>query len=129
MSCNPAPAGRREMPTDEEQPSSGSCRFWLDAYGCILDCCEHAPDAFGYTRRELLRLHVSSLLPALARVPLLQRGAVNPRLAFKCRCARFSAVRRDGSARDCILFVNALDSPQDAALTLIVVPHEGAACP
>lgn len=111
-SCQHATAGEEAV---------DSCRLWVDDNGQILDCCEHAPAMFGYPREELPGRPVSRLLPDLAGTELLSADAVNPRLAFRCRCSiPFRAVARDGSESSCILFVYLVILPAGPAAAVIV---------
>jgi hypothetical protein len=98
------------------------CTLWADKRGVIVDCCEHAAAAFGYRPHELQGLHVSVLVPALADTDLLTQGmSINPRLAFKCRYARFRAVGRNGKDEECALFLNVIGTRGCPILKIILV--------
>lgn len=94
--------------------------LWADEQGRIIECDEDARAAFGYSPEELAGLPVSRLFPALDEVRLLADGAVNPRLAFRCRCGPFRLIHRDGADVQCQLFVNTVCLPGGPAVALIV---------
>lgn len=116
------------VPVSRERRSSSSLAgedrrttLWLDEHGRIMDCSGLADGAFGYCPNELTGSHISKLLPALSNVDLLSGDAVNPRLAFKCRCGPFRVVERGGLESEGVLFINAISLPSGPALALIVV--------
>lgn len=128
-SHHPVPAQRprlqahsgRRADVAAEQPEGPGCVFWVDQQGRILDCCEEVETMFGYPHAELRGQHISRLLPALSGTELLRDGAINPRLAFQCRCAKpMRAVARDGQASCCTLFLNLVSLPGGPALTIIL---------
>ncbi len=94
--------------------------LWVDEQGRIIECDEGARAALGYSPEELAGLPVARLFPALDEVRLLAGGAVNPRLAFRCRCGPFRLIHRDGADVECQLFVNTVCLPDGPAAALIV---------
>ena len=89
--CN-AGASPESLLIDEEQAA-----LTLDQCGVIRDCNEAGAQLFGYRRAELIRQHVSLLLPQLADVELLKDGRLNDRLRFLCSITGyFQGLRRSG---------------------------------
>ena len=83
----------------------------LDDLGVIRDCSRACEQMFGYLPDELPGRHVSSLLPQLPDIDLVQEGRINSRLAHLCHCAvAFQARRRDGRCFASELFINYLGS-------------------
>jgi PAS domain S-box-containing protein len=108
-------------PATPEATTAQSSVLWVDAEGRILDCCEHAPQLFGYRNETLRGQTISLLLPELAHGELLQGDSINPRLAYRCRCATpFLSLDRDGVSHACTLFVNLVHLSTGPALALIV---------
>lgn len=98
-----------------------SCMLWLDREGQILDCWDQVRELFGYCREELEGRHISLLLPTFADTDLLHAGAINPYLAFLCRCGTtFLAVGQDGREVSCTLFLNLVSLRRETALALII---------
>lgn len=95
----------------------------LNEHGIIRDCCQGGEQLFGYRCSELLKLHVSILLPQLAGVPLLQDGIFNPRLDFLCHCGhRFVAQDKEGHSFYSELHFVHLQHGARSTIRLIVRP-------
>ncbi|MBI4757384.1 MAG: PAS domain-containing protein [Betaproteobacteria bacterium] len=104
--------------------------FDVDENGLVLDCSASAQRVLGYCGEELSGRHVSLFLPRLGQTPLVQDGAVNPRLAFLCHCGvPFRACARDGAAFACDMSLNMLGNDARSVVRIIVrrveqpVPH------
>lgn len=108
---------------EQDYPDTGDrCLLWVDAEGRILDCCERAEEVFSYLRDELIGRPISQLVPCLEAGELLRGGAVNPTLAFKCRCGTpFRIVGRDGFESLCTLFVNLVMLPVAGCALAVIV--------
>lgn len=99
------------------------CYIWVDLLGCILDSDDNAHKFFGYRQRELKGRHISSLIPSLAETSLVEGNRINPRLAYRSRCAvPFQIVDHDGHRSLCDLFINRVRLASGPALSLICVP-------
>ena len=99
------------------------CYIWVDLLGCILDSDDNAHKFFGYRQRELKGRHISSLIPSLAETNLVDSNGINPRLAYRSRCAvPFQIVDHDGHRSLCDLFINRVKLASGPALSLICVP-------
>jgi PAS domain-containing protein len=95
----------------------------LDEHGMILDCSRTAETLFKYRPSEIVRRHVSVLLPQLAEVDLIQNGEPNPGLRFLCRIGcLFGTVTQDGERFSSELFLTALFNEEPGHLLLIVRP-------
>jgi len=106
-------------PDEQRQP----CRVWIDEQGHILDCCANTQIIFGYEREALKGRHIAVFIPSLGHTSLMDGGTVNPRLAYRCRCAvPFQVVDYDGRKSRCHLFMNRVTLPSGPALALICVP-------
>ena len=100
----------------------------LDERGMICDCNPASETLFEYCRSELVRRHVSMLLPELTEVDLMLNGEPNPRLRFLCHTGRrYQAVTRNGGCFASKLFFNCLDNAGREGISLIVRPVEGSA--
>jgi hypothetical protein len=103
----------------------------LDGHGMVCDWDSACETLFGHRRSEIVSRHVSTLLPQLADVQLIEGGEPNSRLRYLCRIGvRFQALSRSGERFPCDLFLNTLGSPGGSHLRLIVcaAPDE-AGCP
>lgn len=70
----------------------------LDESGLIQDCSKHVENLFGYQLCELVWQHISCLFPQLSDIALIQKGQVNPKLAFISRCGHiFLGLNRRGN--------------------------------
>lgn len=95
----------------------------LDDRGMVCDCNPASEALFKYRRSELIRRHVSMLLPQLAGLELVQNGEPNPRLRFLCRIGQsYQAVTQCGESFAGQLFFNVLDNIGCGRLSLIVRP-------
>lgn len=111
---------RQYFPPDEQRQP---CRVWVDEQGLILDCCANTQLIFGYGNDVLKERHIGVLIPSLGQVSLLDGGAVNPRLAYRCRCAvPFQVIDSEGRKSRCHLFMNRVTLSAEPALALICVP-------
>ena len=97
----------------------------LDEEGVICDCSDSGEELFGYSRRELIRQHVSKLLPQLSEVKLVQDGHLNQRFGLLCRCGQhFQAQGRYGSSFQSELSFVHLDHSGKCILRLFVRPAD-----
>ncbi len=118
------------VPQEIPQPSRDYPRGWrepaqltLDEFGMIRDCNKAGEDLFAYSLRDLVSLHISILLPQLARIELLQKGQLNPRLNYLCHCGHvFLAQSRDGGTFSSELAMVWLERPKAGILRLFVLP-------
>lgn len=93
----------------------------LDERGMVCDCNRAGEALFNYRHNELVRRHVSLLLPQLAE--LMQNGQPDPRLHFLCHIGhRFQAVTQDGARFTSELFLNPRDNGGKCRFSLIVRP-------
>ncbi len=115
-----------ESVRSEKRPGSAwgqLCYIWVDLLGCILDSDDNARELFGYRQRELKGRHISRLIPSLAETNLVVGNGINPRLAYRSRCAvPFQIVDHDGHRSLCDLFINRVKLASGPALSLICVP-------
>ena len=95
----------------------------LDAHGVIRDCNRAGEALFEYSHSELVRRHVSMLLPQLADRELVRHGQIDQGLRFHCHIGcRFRALTRNGKSFASDLFFNLLHGAGDARLLLLVRP-------
>ena len=93
----------------------------IDADGLVCDCDRACEALFDYSRSELVRHHVSMLLPQLADFTLLENGEPNARLRFLSHVGcGFQAIARGGKIFDSEIFLNHLDNAVRERLSLIV---------
>lgn len=99
----------------------------LDDHGMIRRCGAACEQLFGYRPDELAGRHVSTLLPQLDAVELVQDDRINSRLAYLCHCAiPFHARHRDCHSFLAELFVNRLDRHNVAVLVRPLEPAPAA---
>lgn len=92
----------QKLPAERCEPAE----LALDERGMILDCTDSAEDLFGCNRSQLIRKHVSRLLPQLSAIKLLENGILNSQLGFLCRCGhRFLTKGHLGSFSSELFFV------------------------
>jgi hypothetical protein len=65
----------------------------LDERGVIHDCSISFEKLFGFLREELVERHISTVLPQLTGVELVQAGHFNPLLNYLCRCGHHFLVQ------------------------------------
>lgn len=65
----------------------------LDEHGVIHDCSNAFEKLFGFLRDELVERHISTVLPQLTGVELVQAGHFNPLLNYLCRCGHHFLVQ------------------------------------
>ncbi|HQS03483.1 MAG TPA: PAS domain-containing protein [Halothiobacillus sp.] len=119
----------RDFPSalKQQTPSSPEerqlCYIWVDTTGQILDCDDNTQKVFGYRHRDLKSRHISNLIPSLTGTGLMEGDGINPRLAYRSRCAvPFQMVDHDGHKALCNLFINRVTLASGLALALICVP-------
>jgi PAS domain S-box-containing protein len=97
----------------------------LDERGMILDCSTTSESFFGYSRRDLVWRHVSSLFPQLMEIELVQKGQFNPLLTFLCRCEKhFQAQNLLGDTFPCNLNFVHLEHNGKRILRMFARPAE-----
>ena len=95
----------------------------LDAEGNIEDCNHGSEVLFRYESGEMIRQHVSLLLPPLAQVPLLLEGMPNSHFRYLCRVGcQFQGISKAGERFLCELFLTLLRSRNAPQLSLIIRP-------
>lgn len=95
----------------------------LDKQGMIQDCNKAGEALFARGLDELIRHHVSVVVPELANMELVQNSGANPRLRFLSRIGRhFNVVQGNGQSFEGDLFLNILDSSGNGHLLLVVRP-------
>lgn len=93
----------------------------LDEHGVIMNCSERGEEFFGYTRSELARQHVSTVLPQLSGLALLKDGQPHAYLNFLCRIGHaFEVTPRNGVGFVCGLSLVCLTGTGHTLLKLIV---------
>jgi hypothetical protein len=73
---------RSDQPADAHE----SAELILDEAGMILDCTDAGEELFECSKNELVKQHVSKLLPQLSKTILVTNGALNSHLSYICRC-------------------------------------------
>lgn len=95
----------------------------LDDLGNIKDYNKSCEQLFNCQSRNLVGRHISSLLPQLSGVELVQKGQANPLLKYGCRCGRhFQAQDVQGHAFPCKLSIIFLKNDGRHTLRLMVHP-------
>jgi len=95
----------------------------LDQSGMIQDCSDNSEELFGFAPGELIRNHISRLLPQLSEIALLSDGRLNSRLIYLTHCGYlFKAMRRDGGVLSSELFFSQLEYGVNPILRLIIRP-------
>jgi PAS domain S-box-containing protein len=97
----------------------------LDECGMISDCSKAGEKLFGYSRKDLVRQHVSKLLPELSEIQLVKNGQFNSQLGFLCRCGHhFRAINRLGNIFLNELHFVLLDDTGKHTIRMIVQPSD-----
>lgn len=108
------------LPNTGSQTSNSMAVIALSDDGYIEGCSNGCEKLFGYRPDDLLRRHVSMLLPKLEGIRLVEHAEINPRLRYLCHCGvPFQAKRKDGESFSSELFLNRLCS-EGPCLQLIV---------
>jgi len=95
----------------------------LDQHGMICDCNCATEALFRYRRNEIVQRHISTLLPQLGQLDLMEDGRINQRLHFLCHIGHtFQAVPQDGECFDGELFLNIADNMTGGFVSVIVRP-------
>ena len=127
VSATQSPAGGGVRATRRAINTAGEdvAALTLDDSGMICDCNGASEALFKYRRSDVVRQHVSMLLPQLAELDVMQNGEVNPRLRFLCHIGRsFQAVAQDGQRFAGELFLNVLDNMARGHVSLLVRPAQ-----
>lgn len=91
--------------------------------GIIHECNQTCEKLFGYLSREILRKHISMVLPQLAGIALMRGGKINPRLHFLTHIGHhFEAIGLGGIHFASQLFITEVDNLGKHSLRLIVSP-------
>ncbi len=118
-----AGSGKATLPTaahDDELVA-----LMLDEAGLVRECNPAGEEFFGYRRAELLRQHVSKVLPQLGAHPLLENGRLDSLLLFRCRIGGcFHALIRSGDRIAVDLYISDLGSRGSHRLRVLVRPAE-----
>lgn len=115
----------RESNVGRFNSSEAEAVLMLDGRGMIFDCNGAGEALFKYRRSELIWQNISTLLPELADIELVQDGQPNAHLRFLCRIGRrFQLLAKDGECVPSELFLNLLDGKGHGRLSLIVCPVE-----
>jgi hypothetical protein len=114
---------RSELPADAHE----SAELILDEAGMILDCTDAGEDLFECSKNELVKQHISKLLPQLSKTILVTNGALNSHLSYICRCGYhfLTRGRRRGTFFTDLNFVILKNGGRNI-LRLIVRPYEEA---
>jgi len=123
-------ADNRDMVTERsEHPASAheSAELILDESGMILDCTDAGEDLFECSKNDLVKQHISKLLPQLSKTTLVTNGALNSHLSYICRCGYhfLTQSRRRGTFFTDLNFVILKNGGRNI-LRLIVRPYEEA---
>lgn len=107
--------------TDTAHHAEGQMVLILDEDGLIQACSDNCESVVGYTRDELLKQHVSTLVLQLAAVPLFVDGEVNPLVSFLGHCDVPFLIhhRRGRTFSSRLSFVQLHHLPRPAARILI----------
>lgn len=97
----------------------------LDERGMIQDCSKSFEKLFGFRRTDLVWKHVSSLIPRLADVELVQSGHLNPLLNYLCHCGHlYDALNSRGVVFPSSLSFVHIEHSGRRSLRLIVRPAD-----
>jgi hypothetical protein len=106
-----------------DKSGGGAVALTLDSRGFIRDCDAASEVLFKYCHSEIVRHHISALLPQLRMINLVLDGQPNEHLRFLSRIGyHFLAVTQDGDQFPSRLFINVLDAAGIGRLSLLVRP-------
>lgn len=96
----------------------------LDDQGYIQEYSQSVESQFGYRRSELLRQHISCVIPQLSEVDLIMEGQLNPLLNYICHCDHvFEAINSQSDIVICNLRFVRIENSGRRLLRLIVRPY------
>ncbi len=117
-------AARHEWNDEDVVARHDPLALSLDDLGMIQDCSNSFEILFGCGRSDLVGQHVSTLLPQLKGVELVQSGQVNPLLNYLCRCGELYQVQNpQGGTFSSNLSVVRIEYAGKRSLRLIVRPY------
>jgi PAS domain S-box-containing protein len=97
----------------------------LDDQGFIQEYSQSVDSQFGYRRSELLRQHISCVIPQLSEVELIMEGHLNPLLNYICHCDHvFEALNSQSDIIICNLKFVRIENNGRRLLRLIVRPYD-----
>jgi hypothetical protein len=95
--------------------------LWVSEDGFVIDCCAHTEEVFGFWRDELRGKHISTLLPDLKNISMVDERGVSPALAFLCQCVTpFCGVNRAGIGSAYSIVPHLISSSVGRGLMLIL---------
>ena len=96
----------------------------LDDQGFIQEYSQSVESQFGYHRSQLLRQHISCLIPQLSEIDLILEGHLNPLLNYICHCDHiFEALNSRSDIIICNLGFVRIEYNARRFLRLIVRPY------
>ena len=103
----------------------------LSDEGIIHDCNRAGANLLGYLPRNLPKLHISSVLPKLAKIELIKGARANPYLRFLSRIGHhFEVVSMNGVHFEGKLFFSDVEDCGVHRLIVMIQPvhHENILC-
>ncbi len=95
----------------------------LSEDGIIQDCSKEGARLLGYMPENLIKLHITKLLPKLLEIDLLKAHQINPYLRFLSRIGhRFELIEMNGNRMIGQLFFSDLENEGGHQLVVLINP-------
>lgn len=95
----------------------------LSEDGVIQDCSKEGAKLLGYIPNNLIKLHISKLLPKLLEIDLLKAQRINPYLRFLSRVGhQFELVEMNGKRSVGQIFFSDIDNEAGHQLVVLINP-------
>ena len=95
----------------------------LSEDGLIQDCSKEGAKLLGYISENLIKLHISKLLPKLLEIDLLKAERINPYLKFLSRIGhQFELVEMNGDRTMGQIFFSDIENEGGHQLVLLINP-------
>jgi len=95
----------------------------LSEDGVIQDCSKEGAKLLGYIPNNLIKLHISKLLPKLLEIDLLKAQRINPYLRFLSRIGhQFELVEMNGKRSVGQIFLSDIDNEDGHQLVVLINP-------
>lgn len=93
----------------------------LSEDGLIQDCSKEGAKLLGYIPENLIKLHISKLLPKLLEIDLLKAERINPYLKFLSRIGhQFELVEMNGDRKVGQIFFSDIENEGEHQFVLLI---------
>ncbi len=112
-----------ELTKSNLKQKSSFAALILSEDGVIQDCSKESAKLLGYIPKNLIKLHISKLLPKLVEIELLKAQRVNPYLRFLSRIDyQFELIAMNGNRFVGQIFFSDIDNEEGHRLVVLINP-------